>query len=229
MKKSIALDGPAGVGKSTIAKMLAERLSYVYVDTGALYRALAVYFIDNGLTAENITENTEKVSELLEKTDVEIGYENGFQHVYTGKCDVTARLRTEEVSKMASVSSALPAVRAKLLDLQRGMAEKYDVIMDGRDIGTVVLPEATLKVFLTGRPEVRALRRYRQLSESGKLGTHTLESLTKEIEERDYRDSHRKIAPLKPSADSVTIDTSDITIEEEMDLVIKELEKKIGS
>ena len=130
---------------------------------------------------------------------------------------------------MASVSSALPAVRAKLLDLQRGMAEKYDVIMDGRDIGTVVLPEATLKVFLTGRPEVRAFRRYRQLSESGKLGTHTLESLTKEIEERDYRDSHRKIAPLKPSADSVTIDTSDITIEEEMDLVIKELEKKIGS
>ncbi|MDO4487864.1 MAG: (d)CMP kinase [Eubacteriales bacterium] len=224
---SIALDGPAGVGKSTIAKLLAERLNYVYVDTGALYRAIAVYFLDNGLNAESVSTSDDEVTVLLSQIEVEIRYIDENQHVFINDTDVTGRLRTEDVSKMASVSSALPKVRAKLLELQRDMAKKYNVIMDGRDIGTVVLPGATLKIFLTARPEVRAMRRYKQLLESGKLGDQTLEELTCEIEERDHRDSTRAIAPLKPAEDSVIIDSSELMMEEEVNLIISYLEKKI--
>ena len=226
MKKiSIAIDGPAGVGKSTIAKLLAQELGYVYVDTGALYRAIAVFLSDCGISPYDLQE--ERIADLIRDIRVEIRYEDGTQHVLVNGTDVTGRLRTQEISRMASVTSALPCVREKLLDLQRELAEKYDVIMDGRDIGTVVLPQATLKLFLTASAYVRAKRRYDQLKESGILGEETLSSIQKEIEERDYQDSHREIAPLKPAGDAVIVDSSDLSMEEEIRMILSHLKEKI--
>lgn len=226
MKKiSIAIDGPAGVGKSTIAKLLAQELGYVYVDTGALYRAIAVFLSDCGISPDDLQE--ERIADLIRDIRVEIRYEDGTQHVLVNGTDVTGRLRTQEISRMASVTSALPCVREKLLDLQRELAEKYDVIMDGRDIGTVVLPQATLKLFLTASAYVRAKRRYDQLKESGILGDETLSSIRKEIEERDYQDSHREIAPLKPAGDAVIVDSSDLSMEEEIRMILSHLKEKI--
>lgn len=224
-KISIAIDGPAGVGKSTIAKMLAEELKYVYVDTGALYRAIAVFLSDCGISQDDLQEK--RIADLIRDIRVEIRYEDGTQHVLVNGTDVTGRLRTQEISRMASVTSAIPCVRAKLLDLQRELAEKYDVIMDGRDIGTVVLPQATLKLFLTASAYVRAKRRYDQLKESGILGDETLSSIRKEIEERDYQDSHREIAPLKPADDAVIVDSSDLSMEEEIRMILSHLKEKI--
>lgn len=224
-KISIAIDGPAGVGKSTIAKMLAEELKYVYVDTGALYRAIAVFLSDCGISPDDLQEK--RIADLIRDIRVEIRYEDGTQHVLVNGTDVTGRLRTQEISRMASVTSAIPCVREKLLDLQRELAEKYDVIMDGRDIGTVVLPQATLKLFLTASAYVRAKRRYDQLKESGILGDETLSSIQKEIEERDYQDSHREIAPLKPADDAVIVDSSDLSIEEEIRMILSHLKEKI--
>lgn len=224
-KISIAIDGPAGVGKSTIAKMLAEELKYVYVDTGALYRAIAVFLSDCGISPDDLQEK--RIADLIRDIRVEIRYEDGTQHVLVNGTDVTGRLRTQEISRMASVTSAIPCVREKLLDLQRELAEKYDVIMDGRDIGTVVLPEATLKLFLTASAYVRAKRRYDQLKESGILGDETLSSIRKEIEERDYQDSHREIAPLKPADDAVIVDSSDLSMEEEIRMILSHLKEKI--
>lgn len=226
MKKiSIAIDGPAGVGKSTIAKLLAQELGYVYVDTGALYRAIAVFLSDCGISPDDLQE--ERIADLIRDIRVEIRYEDGTQHVLVNGTDVTGRLRTQEISRMASVTSALPCVREKLLDLQRELAEKYDVIMDGRDIGTVVLPKATLKLFLTASAYVRAKRRYDQLKESGILGDETLSSIRKEIEERDYQDSHREIAPLKPADDAVIVDSSELSMEEEIRMILYHLKEKI--
>ena len=222
---SIAIDGPAGVGKSTVAKELADELGYVYVDTGALYRAIAVFLSDHQVTPEDLCE--ERIRELIGDIRVEIKYEDGIQHVLLNGNDVTGRLRTQEISRLASASSALPAVREKLLDLQRKLAEQYDVIMDGRDIGTVVLPNATLKLYLTANSLVRARRRYLQLKENGLLGNETVESIKKEIEERDYQDSHRKIAPLKPADDAVLIDTSDLSMAEEIRQIRQYLEENI--
>ena len=224
-KISIAIDGPAGVGKSTIAKMLAEELKYVYVDTGALYRAIAVFLSDCGISPDDLQEK--RIADLIRDIRVEIRYEDGVQHVLVNGTDVTGRLRTQEISRMASVTSAIPCVREKLLDLQRELAEKYDVIMDGRDIGTVVLPQATLKLFLTASAYVRAKRRYDQLKESGILGDETLSSIQKEIEERDYQDSHREIAPLKPADDAVIVDSSDLSMEEEIRMILSHLKEKI--
>ena len=224
-KISIAIDGPAGVGKSTIAKMLAEELKYVYVDTGALYRAIAVFLSDCGISPDDLQEK--RIADLIRDIRVEIRYEDGTQHVLVNGTDVTGRLRTQEISRMASVTSAIPCVREKLLDLQRELAEKYDVIMDGRDIGTVVLPQATLKLFLTASAYVRAKRRYDQLKESGILGDETLSSIQKEIEERDYQDSHREIAPLKPADDAVIVDSSDLSMEEEIRMILSQLKEKI--
>lgn len=224
-KISIAIDGPAGVGKSTIAKMLAEELKYVYVDTGALYRAIAVFLSDCGISPDDLQEK--RIADLIRDIRVEIRYEDGTQHVLVNGTDVTGRLRTQEISRMASVTSAIPCVREKLLDLQRELAEKYDVIMDGRDIGTVVLPQATLKLFLTASAYVRAKRRYDQLKESGILGDETLSSIRKEIEERDYQDSHREIAPLKPADDAVIVDSSDLSMEEEIRMILSHLKEKI--
>lgn len=224
-KISIAIDGPAGVGKSTIAKMLAEELKYVYVDTGALYRAIAVFLSDCGISPDDLQEK--RIADLIRDIRVEIRYEDGTQHVLVNGTDVTGRLRTQEISRMASVTSAIPCVREKLLDLQRELAEKYDVIMDGRDIGTVVLPQATLKLFLTASAYVRAKRRYDQLKESGILGDETLSSIQKEIEERDYQDSNREIAPLKPADDAVIVDSSDLSMEEEIRMILSHLKEKI--
>lgn len=225
MISSIAIDGPAGVGKSTIAKQIAEKLNYTYVDTGAMYRTLAVYFLDLGLK-EN---ESEKIIGSLDGIEIDIRYIDGVQHMFSNGIDVTDRIRTEEVSRMASVTSQLVQVRSKLTQLQRGLAAKQSVIMDGRDIGTVILPDATLKIFLTARSDVRAKRRWLQLKEQGKLGDATLESIRAEIEERDYRDSHRENAPLVAASDAVTVDTSDLTIAQVEEAILSELEKKLGN
>lgn len=213
MSFNIAIDGPSGVGKSTIAKRLAADLGFVYIDTGAMFRGLAVYFLDKGLDI-----NDEKaVCDAVDGVKETIKYENGEQHVYVNGTDVTSRLRTEDVSKAASVTSQYQPVRSKLLELQREMAKVQDVIMDGRDIGTVVLPDAQLKLFMTARPEIQAQRRYDQLRESGRLEGATYESILADIKERDYRDSHRAIAPLRKADDAIEIDTSELSIEQVLD------------
>ncbi len=210
MSYQIALDGPAGVGKSTIAKDLSEKLSFIYVDTGALYRALSVYFLDRGLAPSDEAG----IRAVLPEISAEIRYEEGEQHVLVNGTDVTKRLRTKEVSNMASCSSQYRAVREKLLETQRELAARYNVIMDGRDIGTVILPDATLKVYLTAEPRIRAERRYHQLLEQNALSGETLESIEQDIRERDFRDENREHAPLKKAEDAVLLDTSHLTIAE---------------
>ena len=214
---NIAIDGPSGVGKSTIAKRLAKELGFVYIDTGAMFRGLGVYFLDKGLDINDEESICSAVADARET----IKYIDGEQHVYVNDEDVTARLRTEDVSKAASVTSQYQPVRAKLLELQREMAKTTDVIMDGRDIGTVVLPDAQLKVFMIARPEIQAQRRYDQLKEQGKLGDATFETILADIKERDYRDTHRANAPLKMADDGVEVDTSELTIPQVMDTILK--------
>ena len=213
---AIAIDGPAAAGKSTIAKLVAKEKGYIYVDTGAMYRGLAIHFLDKGIEAAD----TEKIIEACSDADVTIRYEDGLQQVYLNDVNITARLRDEVVGNMASKSSAIPAVRAKLLELQRGLAREQDVIMDGRDIGTCVLPEADVKVYLTASVECRAKRRYLELQEKGV--ECNLEEIAKDIEERDYRDMNRETAPLKQAEDAVLVDSSDMTIEEVADAAKKE-------
>ena len=214
---NIAIDGPSGSGKSTIAKRLASELGFVYVDTGAMFRGLAVYFLDR-----NLDINDEKaISDAVKDAEETIKYSDKVQHVYVNGRDVTERLRTEDVSKAASITSQYMTVRTKLLQMQQRMAASENVIMDGRDIGTVVLPDAQLKIYLTARPEIQAKRRYDQLAEAGKLKEATYESILMDIKERDYRDSHRKNAPLKKADDAVEIDSSDMTVDEVMKTVMK--------
>ncbi|MDO4960757.1 MAG: (d)CMP kinase [Eubacteriales bacterium] len=216
---SIAIDGPSGVGKSTIAKLLSKELGYVYIDTGAMFRTLAVYFNEHGIDAAD----EKAITEAIDSISIDIKYIDGVQHMFANGTDVTDRLRTEAVSQIASITSQYGPVRAKLLDMQRALAKKENVIMDGRDIGTVVLPDAQLKIFLTASSAVRAKRRYDQLLETGKLGGASFEDILKDQEERDYRDSHREIAPLKAAEDAVTIDTSDMSIDEVKAAIIDEL------
>lgn len=216
---SIAIDGPSGVGKSTIAKLLAEELNYTYIDTGAMFRALSVYYLENKV----LPEDEAKVTELTGKAKLGIEHIDGVQHMFVNGTDVTDRLRTETVSQTASVISQYPKVRSMLLDMQRAIAAQQNVIMDGRDIGTVVLPDAGLKIFLTASAKVRAERRYRQLEETGKLESATLDSILKDLEERDYRDSHRAAAPLKAADDAVIIDTSELSVDEVKARILKEL------
>ena len=212
---NIAIDGPAGAGKSTIARRTAQELSFIYVDTGALYRALAVFLVDEGVSPEN----TEKVKEAVKSVKVSIAYENGEQQVLVNGKNVTDRLRAESVGNMASTISAIPAVRAALLDLQRDLAKAHDVLMDGRDIGTNVLPDAELKIYLTASVETRAERRYRDLQEKGV--EKALSEIKKEIEERDHRDMTRAIAPLKQAEDAVYLDTSHMNIDEVVEAIGK--------
>ena len=221
---SIALDGPAGAGKSTVAKAIAEKLSWVYVDTGAMYRALALYFIEKELAPEDEAG----ISEAAAGAEVSISYPDGTQHVLLNGKDVTGKLREETVSAMASKSSQYAAVRARLLSLQRELARKADVIMDGRDIGTVVLPEATLKVFLTASPRIRAERRYEQLRRQGKLQGATLSEIEAEIRDRDHRDSHRKNAPLRQAEDAILLDSTSLTEEEVVLRIVEALGRKTG-
>lgn len=203
MSIAIAIDGPAGAGKSTIAKAAAKELGFIYVDTGALYRAIGLAASRRGLTADNKTE----VVSMLDDIKVELAFnENHEQIVLLDGEDVSGLIRTPEISMMASAVSAIPEVRAFLLDLQREMAHTNNVIMDGRDIGTVVLPDAKLKIFLSASAECRARRRYDQLTEGGMKVNY--EDILKDVEARDYADSHRDIAPLKPAEGAVIIDTS---------------------
>ena len=212
---NIAIDGPTGAGKSTIARRTAQELSFIYVDTGALYRALAVFLVDEGVSPED----TEKVKEAVKSVKVSIAYENGEQQVLVNGKNVTDRLRAESVGNMASTISAIPAVRAALLDLQRDLAKAHDVLMDGRDIGTNVLPDAELKIYLTASVETRAERRYRDLQEKGV--EKPLSEIKKEIEERDHRDMTRAIAPLKQAEDAVYLDTSHMNIDEVVEAIRK--------
>lgn len=215
MGYNVAIDGPAGAGKSTIAKLVAKEKGYVYVDTGAMYRGLAIHFLENGIEAEE----TGKIVEVCKDADVTIRYEDGQQQVYLNGKNITAKLREEAVGNMASKSSAIPEVRAKLLELQRELARKENVIMDGRDIGTCVLPDADVKVFLTASVETRAKRRYDELVEKGV--PCDLEEIARDIAERDERDSTREIAPLKQAEDAVLVDSSHMTIEEVVSAIVK--------
>ena len=208
MGYNVAIDGPAGAGKSTIAKLVAKEKGYIYVDTGAMYRGLAIHFLDQGIKAEE----TDKIIEACKEARVTIKYEGGMQQVYLNGNNITSRLRDEEVGNMASKSSPIPQVREKLLELQQSLAREQDVIMDGRDIGTCILPDADVKVYLTASVETRAKRRFDELMEKGI--TCDLEEIAKDIAERDERDMTRKTAPLKQAEDATLIDSSHMTIEE---------------
>lgn len=206
---SIAIDGPAGAGKSTIARRLAKELGYVYVDTGAIYRTVAYFFDTWGISPKDIDGITRYIDEL----NIDIWYdEDGLQHMYMNNIDVTDDIRTPEISQKASLISAHAIVRDMLLDMQREVAEQFNVVMDGRDIGTVVLPNATVKIFLTASAEVRARRRTDELLAKGKKASY--EQVLKDIQQRDYQDTHREVAPLKMCRDSVKLDTSDMDIEQ---------------
>ena len=212
--KQIAIDGPAGAGKSTIAKILAERLDYMYVDTGAMYRTIGLACLNAGIDLED----EEAVGKVCEEANIFIRYENGVQIMYLDGEDVSKEIRTEEVSKAASDTSKFPKVRERLVQMQRDLAEEYNVIMDGRDIGTCVLPNATLKIYLTASVEVRAQRRFKEYKEKGI--ECTLEEIRKDIEQRDYNDMHREISPLCKAEDAIEVDTSDLNIEEVVAAVI---------
>ena len=213
MGYNVAIDGPAGAGKSTIAKLVAEEKGFIYVDTGAMYRGLAIHFLDRGIQAEE----TDKVIEACKDADVKIRYEDGVQQVFLNGTNITGRLRDEAVGQMTSKCSVIPEVRAKLLDLQRDLARTQDVIMDGRDIGTCVLPDADVKVYLTASVETRAKRRYDELTAKGEACD--LDVIARDIKERDERDMNRETAPLRQAEDAVLVDSSDMTIEE----VVKEI------
>lgn len=208
MGYNIAIDGPAGAGKSTIAKLVAKELGYIYVDTGAMYRGMAIYFLQQNIDRKE----TEKIAMASKNAKVSITYEGGVQQIYLNGENVTNMLREEEVGNMASVSSAVPEVRAQLLALQRDLAATENVVMDGRDIGTNILPNADTKIYLTASVETRAKRRFLELTEKGV--SCSMEEIAKDIEERDYRDMHREIAPLKQAKDAVLVDSSNMTIEE---------------
>lgn len=207
MKYNIAIDGPAGAGKSTIAKKLAKDLGYVYVDTGAMYRAMAYYFIQNGIKADDVLA----IEKACVDVDVTITYKDGEQQVILNGENVNGVIRNEEVGNMASATSIYPVVRTKLVELQRTLAQKENVIMDGRDIGTVVLPNANVKIFLTASSRVRATRRYEELQAKGI--ECNLDEIEKDIIERDQRDMNRETSPLKQADDAILLDSSDLDID----------------
>lgn len=219
---SIAIDGPGGAGKSTIAKALAKKLGYIYVDTGALYRAIGLYMIKKGVDLKN----ADAIVEKLDEVKVELKYVNDEQRVLLCGDDVSEDIRKPEVSMAASYVSAVPAVRDFLLGLQRKMANENNVIMDGRDIGTVVLPNAEIKLFLTASAEERAMRRYKELIEKGKDVEY--ETVYKELCERDYQDSHREIAPLRPADDATVIDTTGNDLEKSVQVLMDFISPKLN-
>lgn len=214
MSYNIAVDGPAGAGKSTIAKAVAKRMNLIYVDTGSLYRAIALYMLRRGVDIAD----SEAVIAACPDAQITIRYEDGIQNVYLNGENVNAYLRTEEVGNATSRISVLPAVRERLVVLQKQLAAQSDCIMDGRDIGTCVLPGADVKIYLTASSAVRARRRYDELSAKGE--NCDIEQIQKDIEERDYRDMHREVSPLKQADDAVLVDTSDMTIEQVIDAII---------
>ena len=211
---NIAIDGPAGAGKSTIAKLVADKKGFIYVDTGAMYRSIALYIIENDIDSDN----DDAVKAACDNIDIKIKYVDRVQHIYLNDEDVSTTIRREEVGNMASKVATKKVVREKLLNLQRELAASNDVIMDGRDIGTFVLPNAEPKIYLTASVYTRAKRRFDQLVEKGE--TPDLGKIEEDIEKRDYQDMHRDIAPLKQAEDAILIDTSDMTIEEVVDKII---------
>ncbi len=213
MGYNVAIDGPAGAGKSTIAKLVAKEKGYIYVDTGAMYRALAIHFIKKNISADEV----ERVVAACSDADVKIVYKNGVQQVYLNGENVTGKLRSEEVGNMASRTSSIPQVREKLLELQRGLAREQDVIMDGRDIGTNILPNADVKIYLTASVDTRAKRRFDELKEKGQ--DCDFEAIKEDIKERDARDMNREIAPLKQAEDAICVDSSDMTIQQVVDTI----------
>ncbi len=212
---NIAIDGPAGAGKSTIAKMAAKKLGFIYVDTGAMYRAMALYILRQGIDRGD----EEAVGRACKDMDISLRYENGVQQVWLNGEDVSGLIRTEEVSQTTSAISVYAPVRQKLLQLQQELARTNNVIMDGRDIGTCVLPHAQTKIYLTASSHVRAVRRFKELEEKGQMCN--LEEIEQDIIERDYRDMHREIAPLKQAEDAVLIDSSHMAIDQVSDAIIK--------
>ena len=216
---NIAIDGPAGAGKSTIAKKVAKELSFIYVDTGAMYRAMALYLLEKNIQGD------EAIATACHDADISIRYENGEQQVILNGENVPAFLRREEVGNMASVSSANPEVRAHLLKLQRTLAKENDVVMDGRDIGTTILPDAEVKIFLTASPETRANRRYLELTEKGE--TCDMNEILKTIIERDVRDMNRAVSPLKQAEDAVLVDSSEMGIDEVVEKILSVYREKV--
>lgn len=217
---NVAIDGPAGAGKSTIAKAAAKELGFIYVDTGALYRSVAYNAVKNG-----VIDDEQGIISMLDDTKVELKYVEGVQSVYLNGEDVSGFIRTPEISMGASKVSAIPQVREFLLNLQREIAKTNNVIMDGRDIATVVLPDAEVKIFLFASPECRAERRYKELVEKGE--NVSFDDVLKDVNQRDYQDSHREIAPLKPSEESIMADTSELTMQESIDLIVNTIKEKI--
>ena len=207
MAYSVAIDGPAGAGKSTIAKLISREMGYIYVDTGAMYRAMAVYFSKNKVNPEDESA----INEAVKNVNIKIEYQNGEQQVILNGENVTGLLRTEETGNMASKTSKYKEVRSKLVELQRELAKTTDVVMDGRDIGTTVLPDAFVKIYLTASSDARAKRRYDELVAKGEQCD--LSAIKEDIEKRDYQDMHREISPLKQAEDAVLLDTSDMNIE----------------
>ena len=217
---NIAIDGPAGAGKSTIARRAAGQLGFVYVDTGAMYRAMALYFLRKGINPAD----EEAVSRTCSEAEVSIRYQDGAQQVLLNGEDVSGQIRTEEVGKTASVVSAYMPVREKLMELQKELAARENVIMDGRDIGTCVLPQAPAKIYLTASVEVRALRRFRELTEKGEACD--LEEIKKDIADRDWKDMHREHAPLKQAEDAVVVDSSQMTIDQVVEAILAVAKEK---
>lgn len=217
---NVAIDGPAGAGKSTIAKAAAKELGFIYVDTGALYRAVAYNAVKNG-----VIDDEQGIISMLDDTKVELKYVEGVQSVYLNDEDVSGFIRTPEISMGASKVSAIPQVREFLLNLQREIAKTNNVIMDGRDIATVVLPDAEVKIFLFASPECRAERRYKELVEKGE--NVSFNDVLKDVNQRDYQDSHREIAPLKPSEESIMADTSELTLQDSIDLIVNTIKERI--
>ncbi len=222
MSMNIAIDGPAGAGKSTIAKKLAKQLGFIYVDTGAMYRAMAYYFLQNQISSDN----EEAIAAACPDVNVTIVYENNEQQVILNGENVNAFIRTEEVGNMASATSVYPVVRTKLVELQRELAAKSDVIMDGRDIGTCVLPNAQVKIYLTASSATRAKRRYDELVARGV--ECNLEEIEKDIIDRDYRDMHRETSPLMQAEDAVLVDSSYLGIDEVVDEINKIYKEKLN-
>ena len=218
---AIAIDGPAGAGKSTIARAVAQKLGFIYVDTGALYRAIGLSVYEQG----GDTANPDNVIPALKQIKVELRFINGEQRVFLNNRDVSADIRRNEISMAASNVSAIPVVREFLFDLQRSLAENNHVVMDGRDIGTVVLPHAQVKIFLTASPEERARRRFEELTQKGQQVDY--DALLAEVRQRDYNDSHRAVAPLKQADDAILVDTTGNRIEESIEQILKIIEERL--
>lgn len=220
MSVNIAIDGPSGAGKSTLARRLAAKLGYIYVDTGALYRAIALCMLRRN------ADTDEQITCSLKELDVTLGYQDGEQHVFANGEDVSGLIRTPEVTMAASRVSAIPEVRKYLFDLQQDLAKKHSVVMDGRDIGTVVLPHADVKIFLTASPEKRAMRRYLEMQEKHIVG-QTYEEVLADVIRRDKQDMNREIAPLKQADDAVLVDTSDLDLDASEQLLLKVCKEKL--